>query len=114
MSCHSRVHIEDKTGAKVENIKNHLRNGCGGGFRVKTRIADSPSVLWKALEDAGLECVHLRCGVCNKQLPVNALQIKNHLRVHLDGNRRNRHGGEFWMTLSTETPMPDAADEYQD
>ncbi len=111
-SCKTRMHVYDVKAkrAKPENIIRHIDGDHGGGFKCELSLDGPASPLWRALEDSGVECAEFRCGVCHKVLILNALNIKNHFRVHLSGNRRNVKGGQFWLTLSTDH-LPEQTDE---
>jgi len=103
--CHSRVRLDAKT------LAGHLKNDHGSlvgtaGFKFSTGRSAKASPLWQELEDLGLEIHDFRCDVCDKVLPLNHINILNHLRPHAGKTRRVRKGGDFWFTLSFKPVQP--------
>lgn len=124
-SCHTRLI------AKAESLVSHALNepqghGHGGGFLFAFKKTDSnkPVQLWEDIQNQGLECVDLRCAVCNANLRFHPTSFNPHLRNH-NGMTKKAYDelqgqfpgsiGFFSMKLSKERPENlEDADEFAD
>lgn len=108
MSCHTRFPLT------VDNIIRHIEGEHGGGFEIKLeRTEGKPSPLWRALADAGIEAVDVRCEVCGKELAPNPQVLLNHLfKAHPGNMRRPRVTSTLFVTFGHTKPVP-KDDEFE-
>jgi hypothetical protein len=105
--CHS------KTVLSAEAIINHMRADHGNGFQIQLRVTDGKGWPgWKALKDAGIEIVDLRCDVCDKTLPLHPQHLLGCMRAHAGKTKRARQGGLYNLTLSFNKPIAAEEDPY--
>ena len=99
----------------AENMINHFKMGHGGGFQLRVKLSDGkPSPVWKALNDAGMEAVQLRCEVCDRQVEISTRDILNHLRPHqgkFRGAYQNFRDTLFLQIQDTPVNPPEDDDE---
>jgi len=82
----------------------------GGGFEIELGYTKEPWMGWQELADAGVEITDFRSANNAKELEISPVVIQEHMKSHLDQNRRMRSGGTFWITLSTAKPQ--TTDEF--
>jgi len=105
--CHTRLRLS------ADAMEPHVDGEHGGGFMFALRKSDKPWSGWKRFGELGLEITDLRCDVCDKVLPQNAMHIMNHMKPHNGKTRRTRPGGIFNITLS-KTPSISEQDAFAD
>lgn len=105
-SCHTT--IQPRADAMLPHVKAH-----DGGFfisfkenygRGQTDIPVGKWNGWKEFEKLGLEIADFRCAVCGHPVKLAARYIQAHNKTHADGNRRNRAGGDYYITLNFNSP----------
>ena len=104
--CHSRVI------PKPENIAFHIAGEHGGGFDFSLVPAQGKVWNgWDALAKMQLEIQDLTCGICNHPVRVHTQALLNHMKTHLNGNRKRVPGGLFRITIGTNIPEKLAEDD---
>lgn len=102
LGCHTRIN------PTAEAIIGKIPQG--GGFEIELGYTKEPWMGWQTLADAGVEITDFRSANNAKEIDVNPVAIQEHMKPHLDQNRRMRPGGRFWITLST--VKPHSTDEF--
>jgi hypothetical protein len=98
--CHSKLRID------LENILRHMEKDHGiPTFKIKFRVSDGKkSGIWRALEEAGVECAQFYCPHCRTEVPFSPRQILRHLNPHPGAIKVNLEPQVLCMTLSTQHP----------
>lgn len=108
-SCKTRLPLS------AEQMINHFNAAHGGGFQVRVKQSDQkPWPGWKALSEAGMEAVGLKCEVCDKQIEISTRDILNHLRPHqgkFRGAYQNFRDTFFLQIQNTPVNPPEDDDE---
>lgn len=99
----------------AQSMINHFNAGHGGGFQLRVKQSDGkPWPGWKALSDAGMEAVGLKCEVCDRQVEISTRDILNHLRPHqgkFRGAYQNFRDTLFLQIQDTPVNPPEDDDE---
>lgn len=72
----------------------------GGGFEMEFGYTDKVWMGWQELADAGVEIVDFRSANNAHEVPIEPVDIQDHMKPHLNQNRRMEKGGKFWITLA--------------
>lgn len=92
--CHTNLPYD------VPTILSHVKGQHGGGFEL---VVGRSRGAWKGWKDLGdipnLIISNFICGTCRKKVNLDPQSVLEHLKPHINANRRISQGGKFYITV---------------